>query len=374
MKKIIAIFAILLLLPSVAFGATFGSGEDYTLDSEATTPGNHYAAGGYVNIDGTVDGDLVAAGGNVYLNNKVTGDATLAGGNIFIHEEIGDDLRVAAGNINIFAPIKGELMAAGGVVKLGSKATVSGDTFIAGGRLVIDAPINGNLRLAGDEVVINSKIAGNVFIEAERITISDTAIIKGDLTYKTREALTLLTSQVEGETNFEFTARPRKDDVKSFIPALAIGLLFVKFLTALVFAFILFGVFKKYTIRTVEETMKKFGMSLLTGLLFTILVPIIFILLLITILGMPFAFILMAYFSIMMILGKVFAGILLGALIWKLFKRQDLVNWWSILVGIILIYIIMLIPLIGWLAVTVLFLASLGVLYYQTVEDLKRLR
>jgi cytoskeletal protein CcmA (bactofilin family) len=374
MKKVIAIFAIMLLMPSFVFAATFGQADDYTLPSTEITPGNHYAAGANVNIDGEVNGDLIAAGGNVYINNNVTSDATLAGGNLFINGEIGEDLRIGGGNISIFSNVNGELMAGAGIVKIGSKAVIGKDAHIGGGQLIIDGEFAGDLTLAGDEVVFNGQAVGNVFIDAPMITLGENARIDGALHYKTKEAIQGLSAIVAGEITFEQIITKHDGDDKNYLAGLIGGMMIFRFLMTLAFAFIIFAIFKKYTTDTIEHSIKKFGMSLLAGLIVVIVTPIISILLLITLLGAPFTVILVSYAVILSVLAKILASMMLGTLVFKVFKKKNIVNWWTILVGVILMQFVILIPIFGWIFALVLFLTSVGVLFFQTVDGLKRIR
>src|SRR3989344_5171582 len=87
MKKVFvfgALLAVLVAVPSLAYGGTFRGGQNYYLNSGETVNGNLYAAGADVSIVGSVNGDLFAAGSNLFLSGPV-----------------GEDLAAAAGSINI---------------------------------------------------------------------------------------------------------------------------------------------------------------------------------------------------------------------------------------------------------------------------------
>ena len=366
--------AIMLFIPTVVFGATFGGGEDYTIPASEVVEGNHYAAGANVNVDAEIKGDLIAAGGNIYINNAVKKDAILAGGNLFIYNEIGEDLRIGGGNINIFSTIKGELLAGGGLIKIGSKAIIEKDVHVGGGQVYVDGQLKGNLTLGADEAYINGTIDGDVFIDAPVIKFGEKAKIAGDLHYRNAARLENLSAVVAGEVTFEEVVRNYEKKHKDILPGLIGGMMFYRFLTMLVLAFVIFAIFRKYTKHTVEQSIEKFGMSLLLGLVVVIVTPIISVLLLITLIGLPFTIIAIAYAVILSVLGKTLAAMILGTLVFKIFKRKNIVNWWTILVGVILMNIVILIPFLGWIFALVLFLVAIGVMFTQTVDALKRLR
>ena len=70
-KLLVTVAVLILLLPMLAFGATFEAGKDVSTGKGETIEDNFYIAGGDVSVHSTVSGDLIAAGGKVLIAGVV---------------------------------------------------------------------------------------------------------------------------------------------------------------------------------------------------------------------------------------------------------------------------------------------------------------
>jgi len=90
-------------------------------------------------------------------------------------------------------------------------------------------------------------------------------------------------------------------------------------------------------------------------------VPVISILLLITLVGIPFGILGLIGFAAMMIFSWIITPIIVGSVAYRYFSKKDLeVSWKTILLGVFLYTLLGIIPLIGWLVKTLLILLALG--------------
>jgi hypothetical protein len=65
--------------------------------------------------------------------------------------------------------------------------------------------------------------------------------------------------------------------------------------------------------------------------------------------GIPAAIAGLALYSVFFLVGKIIAGIFLGALLIGLMRREGRVSLgWSLIVGMILLFLLFKIPLVGW--------------------------
>ena len=150
---------------------------------------------------------------------------------------------------------------------------------------------------------------------------------------------------------------------KPFFAMAMIWHLVLKFFGMLVVGMILIYLWPKFFPHVVARVKKHRVKTLFIGLATLILTPIISVILMITVIGLPLALIIMATWVAMLYIAKVMAAWLVG----KWLKDKLFTNYkWSAIsvlaLGVFIYVIISKIPVIGWLAVFILFLWAWGVL------------
>lgn len=136
--------------------ARFEAGDGKTI----STPVNDdlYIAGGTININSAVYGDVLAAGGTIIISDSVSDDLIVTGGNITLSSYVGDDIRVAGGTILISGTVEGDVIIAGGQITISTSAVIKGDLIITGGELIIDGIVEGIMIASGGNVNLNGRI------------------------------------------------------------------------------------------------------------------------------------------------------------------------------------------------------------------------
>ena len=137
--KLTTIFLLLalLLVPTSSVqaqepgGDVFLLGQNYTLESDETLDGSLAVIGGNVDIqkDATVNGDIALIGGNLKLDGNVNGNVALIGGNLTISGEIDGDIVLIGGQalLTETAVVNGDIVTMGGQVTQEPGAQVSGE-------------------------------------------------------------------------------------------------------------------------------------------------------------------------------------------------------------------------------------------------------
>ncbi len=369
MKKITLIF-VLILLPLVSFAAIDiqKRNDGVTL----TTVKNTYLAGGVVNVFQEKSGDVYAAGSMVSVTGKVGQDLVAAGGNINITSEIGGDVRVAAGNINIGGPVDGELLAAGGQIEIVPSSVIRGDFLVAGGKVNIDGLMNGNGRIIAKEVYISGTLNKDVNIKANRLVIEKTAVINGNVNYQGKEeAVVREGAKINGKISF--TKIEGKVAKSVGLAAILNVFLFIKFLMLLVAALVLFFLMRRSIPKISAEVVDNFWKKMLHGFVLLIVIPAAIIFLFLTIIGSLLGVFGIALYGLLVILGMVFAVIIIAELLNRLIfrgQRARPLNWPMVILGVIVMELLVFVPVIGWIANFLIFLVSFGaisnLLYRQT--------
>lgn len=347
MRRFWPIFLLMLALPSMA--TVYRSGNTINIPAGQTIDDDLVVSGSNITIAGRVTGDVVAAGSDVRIAGPVGGDLIVAGSNVTVDGPVRGTLYGASSNLTLNAPVARNLMAMGSTVHLNTGATI--------GR---DASINGS------EVTVGSRVGRNLRANAGTLTLGAGAIIGGSVIAQAGSHSIAPGAKIGGE---ERITRPTNR--RGFA---GVGWFFWQFLTSLA----LLGaglVFVALAPRLTEETetamRAKPGMSLAAGVVIFLLALPLFILLLITVIGIPLAFIWAALYLIAVYISPIFLAILVGRLVWR---RPGGSLYLALLIGIALLFVVRLIPFLGALVTLAAIIWGLGALVVALYDRAQRRR
>lgn len=249
---------------------------------------------------------------------QLTGDVTVVEG-----EVINGDIQALAGNITV-------------------KGTVNGNVVATAGTVQIYGKVNGNVQaLAGNIYVRNEgEISGDATAMAGNIHKDDSATIGGSII---EMAGGNGTHGVRIDSFDDFWINPLLTwgmvlwgVVTGLISWLAIGALLMLFFT-------------KQIVFVGEAIQQRKMYYFLVGFASYILVPVVFILLLITLIGIPVAFVLIPVVMVATIFGQLGIARMLGQWLIERFGWNWNTEMARVLLGAAVIFVITLIPVIGWL-------------------------
>jgi cytoskeletal protein CcmA (bactofilin family) len=371
MKKIlIGALALLVLAPVGVSAAQFHKEEIYTLGRGEQVNEDVYATGERTTISGVVNGDVFVGSGTVVIDGGIQQDLFAAGGDITVSGTVGDDVRMAGGSITVSGTIKGDLFMAGGQIEILPSGSVEGDVVAAGGSLIIDGLVKGTVRVAGGEVRLNSQIDGDVNAATGELTLGSSALIGGDLTYRSKQEATIDDgARVVGST---FYRKARSHDGGRALAGL-LGIWFVlKLLMVIITSFLLVYALRRITRHVVDKAITEPGKDALTGFILLFLVPILLIILCVTIVGIPIAIFLGFLYGAYLIMSGLLMTVVVGSYINKLITKSETIemNWKTIFYGIVATYLLFFIPFLGWIACFVIYLIIFGALartWYERV-------
>jgi cytoskeletal protein CcmA (bactofilin family) len=329
------------------------------LPQSETVNRNYYAAGDSVVLSGTVNGDVYVAGGNVIIEGVVNGDVLVAGGNITIRGRVTNDVRAIGGNITVSGQTGGSVSMVGGNLNVPNGGRIGGSLVAAGGNLEVFGPVTLSIDAAAGQITVGTVVGRDITATAGQLTITSRSEVNGGLYYWSnmqadiQQGASIIGPIVFHELPKEFDTRPERDATRYFSGA-ALFLAFMSLVSRFILGLILLAllpVFVKTMVNTIRE---KPGKSILFGLIAMILVPIIFIILFITAVGIPIALILMAIFWILWYLAPIFVALFIGE---KIVKK---INGWALLVGLLIYELLKFIPVLGWLIGLVVAMWGLG--------------
>src|SRR3989344_7094057 len=352
----LAVFSWLFFAPLLARAAQFQAGEQVSVQGEKAVVGNFYVAGGEVVVTSPVTGDVTAVGGKVQIRSTVAGDVLVMGGDVQIDGEVGGDVRVAGGNVVISGLVKGEVLAAGGNVEIGPEAVVGATTAMVG-KLVV----------AGT--------TGSLWAGVGELAVQDSAHIKGNLTYTSeKEAVVASGAAIDGEVEHKVPPVSERDATKGAAAFFGGGLMWV--LSGLIMLLLFVYVLPNKSLALSREWKANFGMNLLWGIIFLIVAPIVGMLLLVSVIGLPLAFGVILFYPVILYLGKLTAMLAVGVWLRSMWMKQDgeKADFLAACFGLVLITLVGLIPGIGWLAVFIAWVGGVGTLMSHDWALYKRLR
>lgn len=367
-KKLInaaAVLAVVLLITTA--GLVFASGKsDFSKDEifvpeSETIDGDYLGAAGVVDVAGNINGDVMVAGGMLNFSGKSSGDILAAGGNITVSGSVGGNARVAGGNVFIRGKVARNVTVAGGNVVIEKDCVIDGNLYVAGGSVEIRGDVKGNIKTGGGYVLLAGNIGKDAEIAGDDISIRSDAQIGGNLAYYSDEEISIDKSIVGGEIikNPLPGDREQKNNFSGFL----FSRIF-EFFSMLILALVFYKLFSKNAREVFKSLLEKNPWKVLAfGIIAVILIPVISIILIISIVGLPLSFALLVNFAVALFLAKIITFIMIGYLINKRFKECEFTDKFpmmNFILGFLILEVLWLIPVLGWLAVCLLVLWSFG--------------
>lgn len=350
-------------LATSAQAATFYGADVVTIGSAATTTGDVYGGGGTVSVVGAVAGDVVAGGGTVTVQGPVSQDVIVGGGTVMVLGAVGDDIRVAGGNVTIGGTVAGDVIAMGGTVHILQSATIGGDVVLLGGVMALEGAAAGRVYARGGELTINSAVGGGVDAMVENVTIGSLARITGGVTYTAPQEMTRAEgAQIEGAvayTPVTERAAEKRDGAGGFFAFFSI-MAFIKIIGLTILALIILWLFKHLAVEVSEEALARPALNGLLGFATMIVVPIALVLIMMTILGLFVGITGFVLYMALLLVAGALTMILAGALLSLMISRTMCVNWKWTLLGAVVLYLVALIPFVGWFITFIIYFITLG--------------
>lgn len=335
------------LLPQSIQAIVTKTGENIVIPESTLIQDDYFVSGNNIKFSGKVEGDFGSASGTLTNKGIVGGNLMVVARDLDISGEMSGSFYGAAQNISFDGNLKRNFFGCGQSINLKENSEIGGDVLAACGELKVSGKVGKGLRAGAGSVVISGIINGNVDIKADEISILPDAKINGNFHYKSKkEAKIEKGAQITGETKWT-KLTPKKTK------GLTLGKLFWKFLFFC--ASFLTGLFmlliaKKQFKAAKESVFKDFLKNLGLGFVFVICIPIAIVILLFTVIGIPISIIVLFAYLVLFYIAKIFVGYALGEKVLQLLKTNGVpAPVWSLLVGLVILYILFLIPYFHWI-------------------------
>lgn len=233
-------------------------------------------------------------------------------------------LFLAGADVVISEDVESDLRASGDSIVIADDTTVEGDAWLAGRRIVVDGVVDGDLDIRGQSVLLNGPVSGDVSVWAVDLVLGPDADLDGDLSYYTRAPAEIAEDAgVDGYIGSHFFSDEDTDapDVPEDWQGnweergsddVSLELTLPGALILAIFAGILVFVAPRWSDRLQVAATDSPALAIFYGLVWMLGLPIVAVFAAFTIIGLPFAFLLIVLYGVVFCAGMVTAAIIIG--------------------------------------------------------------
>lgn len=362
----IGIIAVL-IITVLAVGIARAANSRVELTADQVINGVYVRAAENISLRGTVNGDVVVAGNTVEIDGVVNGSVYAVAERVVVRGTVTGNVHVAGSEIEVAAHDIGSVFTAAAKVRLGSELQAQ-NIFAAGSNVDTGGEIRQNMYLAGSTITIASKVGGDVAAAGETITVTGGAAVGGDFTYTSQ-------SEVMIENDRSITGSIKRTDpaqqttpTERIVAQLA-DMAYWLAANIIIAAIVLFC-FPKIFLPAENKFMKKPVNNYLKGMAFVIFVPIVLILLLMTIIGIPLTLIGGLAYLLVLLLSPTASAHFVGSFVLDRMAtkasrsrtRNYLTELGAAALGFFLLAIIGLVPVFGGFITVIAFFLGVAIL------------
>jgi len=355
--------ALLLMLPATALAAGRGeewhnvlfpgdsaiSGDYVVLQEGQTAKGPGFYAGKVVRLDGSVDGTAFAAGQEVTVNGDIKGDLFAAGQEVTVNGKVYGNLYAAGQNVRVKGQVTGDAFIAGEKAEAAEGAAFGRDLLMFAAKVIHAGRVERQMFADSQYAVINGSIGDNARLSADNLEIREGADIKGKLVYLSpKKASVSENAKIGGGAEWKKVVPVAKEKQPTFAGQL-VGLI-IGIAGALLVWFIITAwkpdFWAGLTKPIFNEPVKTMGM----GALVLILAPVVAVILIATVIGLPLGILLLLAYGVTLYLAKIITAVFVGSWLARRFNWPVLHRGiWLVLLGLSIIAVLTRLPFVGFL-------------------------
>lgn len=343
----------------------------FTINTNVQAKESFYQADDNLSVEGQFDGTVFFGGDTVFTNSQIKGVAFVAGNNVEVSGET--EYGFMAGNsLKITGKVNNDLFAAGSNITINDSAYIERDAYLAASTISIsDASVGRNIKMTAATVTLSDvTITGDVYISATTINLEDNVVIEGTLSYNETAVINGIKDNSIGEVNayeVENTeAATLASNVKDKLFSIVSG-----FIILLIMYLVFPNLFKKIDDKIKDNKVSNYFSKIGIGFIGLIMIPIISIVSICTIIGMPIGFILLASYIMSLYFGTLITAYVVGNKLYTLGLKKEY-NFYTVsFFGLIVISILELIPFVSGIVGFFGLLFGLGMIICLFIRDKK---
>lgn len=338
------------------------------IDFTGTVTGSVFAGSGMADIGGNIKGDLVLGTGKANLSGVIGGDLYLGAGDVVLTKVVvGGNVIVGAGNVLIDkeSKIGGSLIAGAGSVR--NSASIGRSAMVGAGDLFLNSKVGKEARLGGGNIELGSlaSISGNLTYALSE----DSSTLRQDPDSTVAGTISRYMPPVDAKKDMY----KAKADFAKFGLVARNGWLMISFLGSLLVGFLLLKLFPRTSLGLSSQLSNSLLPSFGAGFLIIIASVPVFLVLALTIIGIPVLGLLIPLFCVELHLAKLVSSYALGRFIAGQFNWSKMGVYANFLVGLIIFYFLRAIPGIGAVTSMLFTWTGLGAIWFYTKSNLKSL-
>lgn len=345
-----------LAVPSSALALEARSAETVTVPPGETLNEDLYATGETVTIAGTVTGDVIVASGKVFISGTVNGSVWAAASQVSVSGTVAGSVRAVGSEVTVSGGVGRDLLAAGSEVRTAPGGRIGGDALVAGSTVAMAGPVAGDLKAAAERITLSGSVGGNASTRSdERLQLQPGAAIAGSLEYRGSEELARDPgATVGGPVKFI----KQESDRENYFDRLGDQLYWFLAAVLLLLAILLYA--RRAAQVVADQVFRRPGWSLLTGLAFVLLTPLLMLVLLVTLVGIPLSLMTGVLYLTVLYTAKSFVALAAGQALLRRRADSFWVTFGAGVIGLTLLYALAAIPVLGGFVTVVTVLLGTG--------------
>jgi hypothetical protein len=346
----------LTFLTGPVWALSFAAEEQLNLPADQVIADSWYAVGQDVQINGRIRRDALVAGSHFNFDGIVDQDLMAAAQHGEFAGTVGGDLRALGMKLWISSQVGQGAVLFAQTLKIEPKAVVLEGLAAGAQYLWMSGTVHGRTYLFGEEVRLDGVIDGDVSVYCRSLWLGGSARVSGTLKYYADAPAQIAPGAQVGSitrlSSKEFGVKNPRRGVwekftSDFLSKISLAL------TLLLLGTFLVAVLPAPAGRYAAAIGSKFWPNLGWGLLLSIGVPLLSLLLMLTLLGIPLGILLLILYGLAFILAHLGAGYSLGGIIFKNYAPRHPVP--VFLLGYAILAGLGFIPVLGivvtWLAI-----------------------
>jgi len=321
------------------------SNDTVYIDSGRVLNGPHLLAGQSVGFDGTTDGDLFVVARSARINGRVKGDLIMACQEAEVNGPVDGDIRILAGNVSLRSMVAGSFSGAVESLVIDREAVVGRDLVFAARRFDLYGVVDRDISATGNRIYVDGTVGRNVrLVQIGSLRLGENSRIQGNLYYSSPGKADIAGGAViEGQQNW----RKVVGEQQPYVPYLDILAGFLGML-------LVWAVFRLFSPGFWDSLAREITgtpwRSLVLGVAAFFTLPVLSLVLLLTVVGIPLGMILGVSYVVVLYLSKIIVGSAAGEVIGQYSGwNRTMHPFWLYLLGLSLVILVSRIPAIGWL-------------------------
>ncbi len=333
------------------------------LPADQVVHGNYYALGDSVEISGIVTGDLYVLAGQVFVDGHVEGDVLALGGSVEISGRVGNNIRVLGGQVTLSGAVAKNITAITGNFQMMPSADVQGNVVCVAGNADIGAPVAEDVMVFASNLRVSNELSKDLDAYVGQLRLTSKAVIDGNVAYGSNTvAMIDPGAKIKGAVTFESSYVSRVFEgswMKGILVGSKIATALMNFFYSLITGLILIRLFPKTVECALQALKTSPWKAFVYGIVLLVLLPLASLILLMTVLGAPFALTLIAFNIIGFYTAKIFS------ILWAsnaVFHRMGLKlkPFATLFVGLVAYFCLTAIPIFGTIVALLAMLFGVG--------------